>query len=101
MAKAQNECFAAGLEFARAEGIVPAPESTHGIAAAISEARECRETGEERTIFVLVTGHAHFDLAAYDDHLAGRMTDSVLSDEELAISLDQLPVVAADQGGAR
>ena len=101
VAKPQNECFAAGLEFAKAEGIVPAPESTHGIAAAISEARDCKETGEERTIFVLVTGHAHFDLAAYDDHLAGRMTDSVLSDEELAISLDQLPVVAADKGGAR
>jgi tryptophan synthase beta chain len=90
----QRECFAAGLEFARSEGIVAAPEATHGIAAAVAEARRCAATGEERAILVLVTGHAHFDLAAYDSYLAGTLADPELTDADLQSFLDRLPVVA-------
>jgi tryptophan synthase beta chain len=93
VAKAQSECFAAGLRFATAEGIVPAPESTHGIAACLDEALRCKETGEEKAILVLVTGHAHFDLSAYDSYLAGTMADPDLSDEQLQQFLSRLPVL--------
>jgi tryptophan synthase beta chain len=94
VAKPQLECFAAGLTFARTEGIMAAPESTHAIAAAVEEARRCAETGEEKAILLLVTGHAHFDLGAYDSYLAGTMTDPELTDEQLARFLSRLPVVA-------
>lgn len=93
VAKSQRECFAAGLAFARAEGIVAAPESTHGLAACVQEARRCAATGEEKAILVLVTGHAHFDLAAYDAYLNGTMADPELSDAQLETFLAQLPAV--------
>jgi tryptophan synthase beta chain len=93
ISKTQRECFAAGLEFARSEGIVAAPESTHGIAACREEALRCKETGEEKAIMVLVTGHAHFDLGAYDSYLNGTMRDPELSDEQLGLFLAQLPKV--------
>jgi tryptophan synthase beta chain len=95
VAKPQSECFAAGLTFARSEGIVPAPESTHGIAACLDEALRCKETGEEKAILVLVTGHAHFDLAAYDSYLGGTMADPELSEEKLQEFLSRLPTIAA------
>ncbi|MEU4392666.1 TrpB-like pyridoxal phosphate-dependent enzyme [Kribbella sp. NPDC023855] len=94
VAKPQTECFAAGLRFARTEGIMPAPEATHGLAACIDEAIRCRETGTERAILVLVTGHAHFDLGAYTAFQAGEITDDELSDEQLEVFLNQLPVVS-------
>lgn len=94
VAKPQTECFAAGLRFARTEGIMPAPEATHGLAACIDEAIRCRETGTEQAILVLVTGHAHFDLGAYTAFQAGEITDDELSDEQLEIFLNQLPVVS-------
>ncbi|WP_433003882.1 TrpB-like pyridoxal phosphate-dependent enzyme [Kribbella sp. CA-294648] len=94
VAKPQTECFAAGLRFARTEGIMPAPEATHGIAACIDEAVRCRETGTEQAILVLVTGHAHFDLGAYTAFQAGEITDDELSDEQLEVFLNQLPVVS-------
>ncbi|MEV0284871.1 MULTISPECIES: TrpB-like pyridoxal phosphate-dependent enzyme [unclassified Kribbella] len=94
VAKPQTECFAAGLLFARTEGIMPAPEATHGLAACIDEAVRCRETGTEQAILVLVTGHAHFDLGAYTAFQAGEITDDELSDEQLEVFLSQLPVVS-------
>jgi tryptophan synthase beta chain len=71
----QNACFEAALQFARAEGIVPAPESSHAIRAAIDEALDARETGEQRVILFNLSGHGHFDMAAFDDYLAGRLVD--------------------------
>jgi tryptophan synthase beta chain len=96
VAKPQNECFAAGFEFAHAEGIVAAPEATHGLAVAIEEARRCAATGEEKAIFVLVTGHAHFDLSAYDAYKTGELIDTELTDDQLEKFLSHLPTV--DEG---
>jgi tryptophan synthase beta chain len=96
VAKAQNECFAAGTTFARAEGIIAAPEATHALAACVDEARRCAETGEEKAILVLITGHAHFDLAAYDAYRAGTLTDPELTDTQLEKFLSHLPVVEED-----
>ena len=74
-AYAQNTCFDAALQFARAEGIVPAPESSHAIRAAIDEALDAREAGEERVILFNLSGHGLFDMAAYDAYLAGSLVD--------------------------
>jgi tryptophan synthase beta chain len=74
-AYAQNTCFDAALQFARAEGIIPAPESSHAIRAAIDEALEAREGGEERVILFNLSGHGYFDMAAYDAYLAGELVD--------------------------
>ena len=71
----QTECFDAALQFARAEGIIPAPESSHAIRAAIDEAIEAREAGEERVILFNLSGHGLFDMAAYDAYLAGELVD--------------------------
>jgi tryptophan synthase beta chain len=71
----QTECFDAALQFARTEGIIPAPESSHAIRAAIDEAIEAREEGEERVILFNLSGHGLFDMAAYDAYLAGELTD--------------------------
>jgi len=74
-AYAQNTCFEAAVQFARTEGLIPAPESSHAIRAAIDEALEAREAGEERVILFNLSGHGHFDMAAYDAYLAGSLTD--------------------------
>ena len=74
-AYAQTTCFEAALQFARAEGIIPAPESSHAIRAAIDEALEAREAGEERVILFNLSGHGYFDMGAYDAYLAGTLTD--------------------------
>ena len=79
----QTECFAAAVQFARTEGIVPAPEPTHAIALAIREALKAKETGEETVILTALCGHGHFDLAAYENYLAGSMVDEDVSDERL------------------
>ncbi len=89
----QTECFAAAVQFARTEGIVPAPEPTHAIALAIREALKAKETGEETVILTALCGHGHFDLAAYDDYLNGRMVDEAVSDERFAAALATLPEV--------
>jgi tryptophan synthase beta chain len=89
----QNECFAAAIQFARTEGIVPAPEPTHALAATITEALACRESGEEKVIVTALCGHGLLDLAAYDDYLHGRMTDSGLSDADLQAALARVPVL--------
>ena len=89
----QTECFAAAVQFARTEGIVPAPEPTHAIALAIREALKAKETGEETVILTALCGHGHFDLAAYENYLAGAMVDEDVSDERFAAALETLPKV--------
>src|SRR3984957_1037774 len=92
VAKPQSECFAAGLQFARTEGIVPAPEPTHAVAACIEEALRCKETGEEKVILTALCGHGLLDLQAYGDYMSGKMQDLELSDAALAEALAGLPV---------
>jgi tryptophan synthase beta chain len=91
VAKPQSECFAAGLRFARTEGIVPAPEPTHAVAACIEEALRCKETGEEKVILTALCGHGLLDLQAYGEYLAGRMADLELSEAALTEALAGLP----------
>ena len=91
----QTECFAAAVQFARTEGIVPAPEPTHALAMAIREALKAKETGEETVILTALCGHGHFDLAAYDSYLNGTMVDETVSDERFAEALTTLPTVPA------
>ena len=91
VARRQLECFEAGVAFARAEGIVPAPEPTHALAEAIAEARECARTGEEKVILTALCGHGHFDMSAYDRFLAGDMEDLALPKERIDHALSQLP----------
>ena len=87
----QTSVFAAAEEFARVEGILPAPESSHAIHAAIDEAIKCRETGEEKTILFGLTGTGYFDLVAYQKYNDGLMSDYIPSDEELQKGFDSLP----------
>jgi tryptophan synthase beta chain len=93
VAIAQTECFAGAIQFARAEGIVPAPEPTHAIAAAIREALACKESGEEKVILTALCGHGHLDLAAYEQYLAGTMTDFELPDQAIAAAMAEVPVL--------
>lgn len=89
----QNPVFEAAVLFARTEGVVPAPETAHAIKAAVDEALRCKESGERRVILVNFSGHGHFDLAAYDAYLAGKLTDTEYSQEQLSASLAELPRV--------
>ena len=89
----QNECFAAGVQFARSEGIVPAPEPTHALASAIRVANECRESGEEKVILTALCGHGSFDLGAYDSYLAGGLTDYEYPDQKVQEAMEGVPVV--------
>jgi tryptophan synthase beta chain len=91
----QRECFGAAVQFARTEGILPAPEPAHAVAACIREAMACKESGEEKVILTALCGHGHFDLAAYDAYLSGRMSDEEVSDERFADALTDLPQVPA------
>src|SRR5690242_7982769 len=95
VAKTQRECFEAGVRFARTEGIVPAPEPTHAIAACIEEALRCKETGEPKVILTALCGHGHLDLPAYGRFLAGEMVDRELSSEAVAAAITGLPAVPA------
>ena len=87
----QLATFEAGVQFARAEGIVPAPESCHAIRAAIDEALKCKVTGEPRVILFNLTGHGHFDMAAYDRYFSGQLEDYEYPAEAIAASLAHLP----------
>lgn len=89
----QLECFAAGLQFAQAEGIVPAPEANHAIKAAIHEAERCRESGESKVILFNLSGHGHFDMQAYTDYLEGKLKDLEYDASEVAMALAGLPSV--------
>ncbi len=92
----QTEVFRAAEEFARVEGILPAPESSHAIKAAMDEAIKCRETGQEKTILFGLTGTGYFDLKAYENFNNGTMTDYIPTDEELAASFAKLPSVVGE-----
>lgn len=83
----QLESFAAGTLFARAEGIIPAPESCHAIAATIKEAQKCKETGEKKVILFNLSGHGLIDMSAYDQYLAGNLVNYTLSDDDIQKSL--------------
>ncbi len=92
----QTKCFEAGVLFARSEGIVPAPESTHAVRTAIDEALKCKEEGTSRTILFNLSGHGHFDMQAYMDYFAGKLEDRDYDHAALDASLASLPEVAAE-----
>ena len=92
----QTECFAAGVQFARAEGIIPAPETTHAIKAVIEEAARCKEQGVARTILFNLSGHGHFDMQAYTDFFAGDLADQPHDEAAMEKALGELPAVAAE-----
>jgi tryptophan synthase beta chain len=87
----QNETFAAAVQFARTEGIVPAPEAAHAIRATVEEAEAAREAGEERVILFGLSGHGHFDLSAYDAYLGGQLEDPDFSEADMEAALARLP----------
>ena len=89
----QTKVFEAAEQFARVEGILPAPESSHAIRVAIDEALKCKETGEEKTILFGLTGTGYFDMVAYEKFHKGEMSDYIPTDEELEASFAQLPKV--------
>ncbi len=91
----QNETFEAAVQFARAEGIIPAPEPAHAIRAVFEEANEAREAGEERVILFGLCGHGNFDLSAYDAYLAGELEDPEFSESEMEAALGRLPEAPA------
>lgn len=86
----QTECFEAAIKFARTEGIVPAPEPTHALAAAVRQALIAKETGEETVILTALCGHGHFDLAAYEAFLAGKMVDENADDSRFAETIGEV-----------
>jgi len=89
----QIPCFEAGVTFARAEGIVPAPESNHAVKGAIMEALKCKAEGKSRTILFNLSGHGHFDMQAYLDYFSGSLKDIKYDEAELAKALAKLPQV--------
>ena len=91
----QLATFEAGVQFARAEGIIPAPESCHAVRAAIDEALRCKASGEAKTILFNLTGHGHFDMAAYDRYFAGELEDFDYPAQAVADSLAHLPKIPA------
>ena len=91
----QPQCFDAGVQFARSEGILPAPEANHAVAAAIDEAFRCKEEGNSQCILFNLCGHGYFDMQAYTDYASGNMHEQEYSDEEVAMALAGLPSVAS------
>ncbi len=89
----QMPCFEAGVQFARAEGILPAPEANHAVRGAIDEALRCRDEGRSRAILFNLCGHGHFDMQAYIDYFAGTLKDHSYDEADLALALAGLPVV--------
>ena len=89
----QTDVFRAAEQFARVEGILPAPESSHAIRVAIDEALKCKETGEEKTIVFGLTGTGYFDMVAYEKFHDGKMDDYIPTDEELQVYRDKLPKI--------
>ncbi len=90
----QLECFEAAVLFARSEGIIPAPESSHAVKAGIDEALTCKQEGTGKAILINLSGHGYFDMQAYTDYFAGELDDAEYSHEELAMALAGLPSVA-------
>ena len=91
----QVATFEAGVQFARAEGIIPAPESCHAIRACIDEALRCKASGEKKTLFFNLSGHGHFDMASYDKYFAGELVDYDYPEEAVKEALKRLPKIAA------
>ena len=91
----QLTCFEAGVQFAKAEGILPAPEANHAVRGAIDEALRCKAEGKSETILFNLCGHGHFDMQAYMDYFAGKLTDQDYDQQELAMALAGLPSVKA------
>ena len=89
----QLETFEAAMAFTRAEGIIPAPESTHAIAVALREAMKCKESGEKKVIAFNLSGHGHFDMAAYDAYNKGLLEDYEYPAEAIAEAMKELPKV--------
>jgi tryptophan synthase beta chain len=89
----QLDAFAAGIQFARAEGIIPAPEANHAVAGAIREALKAKEEGVQRTILFNLCGHGHFDMQSYIDYQAGKLTNFDYPEEEIALALAGIPAV--------
>jgi len=89
----QLDAFAAGIRFARAEGIVPAPEANHAVAQAITEALKAKEEGRQKTILFNLSGHGHFDMQSYLDYQAGKLENYEYPAEEIAMALAGLPAV--------
>lgn len=89
----QTECFDAAVRFARTEGILPAPESSHAIKVAIDEALKCKESGEKKTIFFGLSGTGYFDMLAYQEYNSGSLTDYIPSDEELEKGFEGMPQI--------
>ena len=87
----QNPVFEAAVLFARTEGIIPAPETSHAIKGLVDEAIKCKETGEEKALVCCFSGHGHFDLSAYDDYLEGRLKDYEYPEEKIQEALKDLP----------
>src|SRR5205085_5773042 len=83
----QSEVFASAILFANSEGIIPAPESSHAIHGALKSAREADAAGEQRTILFNLSGHGHFDMAAYDNYFAGKLEDVALDQDEIERAL--------------
>lgn len=92
-AYSQNPCFEAAVQFAQTEGIVPAPESSHAVRAAVDEALAAREAGESRVILFNLSGHGLLDLQAYDDYLAGRLVDDEYPAEKVREAMQHLPEI--------
>jgi tryptophan synthase beta chain len=90
----QVECFKAGVDFARVEGVLPAPEANHAVKGAIDEALKAKEAGEDRVILFNLCGHGHFDMQAYADYFAGKLTDQSYAEADLEAALAHLPKVA-------
>jgi tryptophan synthase beta chain len=93
----QTSCFEAAVQFAKAETILPAPESSHAIRAAIDEAQKCKETGEAKTILFGLSGTGYFDMAAYMQYKSNEMVDYIPSDEDLAKGFATLPKIPGIQ----
>jgi tryptophan synthase beta chain len=89
----QVATFEAGVQFARTEGIISAPETNHAIRIAIDEALKCKETGESKVILLAHSGHGHFDMAAYEQYLSGKLTDYAYPEEKVKEALGSLPEI--------
>ncbi len=90
----QTETFTAAVKFAKAEGIIPGPEPTHAVASAMTEAEKAKESGEEKVILFNLSGHGHFDMAAYQAFFNGELVDYELPQDRIAEAMTQVPVVS-------
>ncbi len=92
-AEYQVPVFEAGIQFARTEGIIPAPEPAHAVKVVIDEAIACKKSGKSKTILLALSGHGHFDLGAYDEYLSGNLQDYEFPEEKMKEAMASLPEV--------